>query len=191
MCSGMALKLCQFLESIFKVGCFTVVIYMMSLWIEKYMKDEDLCLVDYRSFKNRSDMELPKLSLCLTQPFIDHNLENLGVSTKEYLDHLKGESFNQSLAQINFTNVTINLENYYISTSVVYEDGTTSTSIDAHIYSTFTGFFYGSFAKCFTVDTNKLNMDDVKFVAHLFKMDTFLYYLKDTLAIFHSPSQFL
>lgn len=187
----MALKLRQLVEYSFKVSCFIIVILMISRWIEKYMKDEDLCLVDYRSFRNSSDLVVPDLSVCLTNPFIDKELQKWGVPSEDYVNHLRAYPFNQSLAKINFTNVTVNLENDYMSTFLMNENGSIYSPTEVNIRSTFTGFLFDQFMKCFTVDTKKESMSGVKYVTHQFKMDTFQYYLNNTMAIFHIPNQYL
>ena len=50
----MTQKFCEFVQYLFKLGCFIVVVYMISVWFKKYLKDEDLCLVDYTNFGNKS-----------------------------------------------------------------------------------------------------------------------------------------
>ena len=185
----MSHKFCEVAQYFFKLGCFTVVVCMISVWFRKYLKNEDLCLVDYIDFNNSTDIEHPELSLCFVSPFIDQNLENFGVHSNEYVDHLAGASFIENLTKIDYTNVTFNLEEYYVSTDIKYENGENS-SIDAEIHPTFNGFWYDVFMKCFSVDSKKLNMPGVKYVTHAFKLELFKY-LKQTFAMFHGRTQFL
>ena len=163
---------------------------MITVWFKKYLEDEDLCLVDYIRFKSNAEIEPPQISFCFTQPFIDQNLEKLGVNSIEYLRHLEGVTFVENLTNIDFTNVTLNLEHNYISTDVLYVNGSRRSSIDADIHSTFNGFWYTLFMKCFSVDTHKFNVADAKFVTHRFKLE-FYHQLKDTLVFFHGRNRLL
>ena len=163
----MTQKFCEFVQYLFKLGCFIVVVYMISVWFKKYLKDEDLCLVDYTNFGNTTDIEHPELSLCFLHPFIDQNLEKRGVNSNKYLNHLRADPFIENFPNIDYTNVTFNLEEYYVSTGIAYENGSDS-SIDTGIHQTFNGFWYDQFMKCFSVDSKKLNTPDVKYVIQLF-----------------------
>ena len=182
-------KFCELVQFLFKSGCFIVVVFMVSIWFKKYLKDEDLCLVDYIDFENSTEIEHPELSFCFVHPFLDQNLEKFGVDSNEYVEHLKGETFIENLTKIDYTNVTLNLEEYYTSTSITYENGEYSF-IDADIHQTFNGFWYDPFVKCFSVYSKKLNMPDVKFVSHRFKLEMFQYF-KQTFVKFHGRTQFL
>ena len=83
-------------QFVFKFCCFIVVVCMISVWFKKYLKDEDLCLVDYIDFKTTTEIEHPKLSLCYINPFIDQNFEKFGIDYNEYINHLRGDVFNKN-----------------------------------------------------------------------------------------------
>ena len=183
-------KLCEVVQFIFKLCCFIIVVCMVSVWFKKYLKDEDLCLVDYINFENSAEIAHPELSFCFMNPFINHKLEEFDVHFYEYQNHLKADPFVENLTKIDFTNVTFNLEEYYISTGVSYENGEQNNSIDAEIHQTFTGFFYDQFLKCFSVDTKTVNMPGVKYITHAFKLE-FFDHLKQTMMLFHGRDQFL
>ena len=163
-------KLYEVFQYVFKLGCLIVVVCMITFWFKKYLKDEDVCLVDYVEINNRSNIEPPVLSLCFVDPFIDENLEKFGVDSNQYLKHLKADPFTINLTKIEYTNVTFNLEQYYISTRVKDENGEDS-AIDAEIHPSFNGFWYEPFIKCVSVDSKKLNMPGVKYVTHVFHLE--------------------
>ena len=104
-----AFKIGKFL---FHVSCFIIVFCMVSVWIHTFMKDEDLCLVEYKSFRSTTDIDLPDVSLCVNLPFLDQKLKDLGTNTSEYYNHLAGDYINVNLANINYNDVTFSLENY-------------------------------------------------------------------------------
>ena len=183
-------KFCEVVQFLFKLGCFIVVVFVISVWFNKYLNDEDLCLVDYTAFENSTEIEQPELSLCFRQPFIEKELEKFDVNSNEYLHHLKADPFIENLTRIDFTRVTLNLAEYYIATAARYENGEKSNLVDAEIHSIFTGFLFDQFMKCFSVDTKSFNMPNVRFITHIFKLDLFEH-LKQTMAFFHGRHQFL
>ena len=98
----------------YKVLCFIALIAMIMYWAYKYIKDEDLCLVDYKSFKDdRNEENLPTLTICFHTPFIEENFPKLESSTKEdsittstlYAEYLQGKGSNFS---VQFANITYN-----------------------------------------------------------------------------------
>ena len=47
---------------------------MISVWVDQFMRDEDLCLVDYRAFKPENDVDFPEVSFCFADPIIEDEL---------------------------------------------------------------------------------------------------------------------
>ena len=76
---------------------------MIIIWVIRFMKDEDLCLVEYKPFRDASDVELPDVSFCFKDPFDERKLNSLGTTSHAYHEHLIGNSFNESLAHINLS----------------------------------------------------------------------------------------
>ena len=120
----MSIKFLQVAKFMFKSSCFVIVLCMISIWINRFIQDDDLCLVEYKPFRNANDVDLPDASLCFTDPFDEHKLNVMGTTTDAYLEHLAGNGFNDSLTNINCTDVIFNFGDYYNGTYVVYKDGT-------------------------------------------------------------------
>ena len=121
---------------------------MVSVWVQKFVKDEDLCLVEYKSFRSTTDIELPDVSLCIEHPFLDEKLKDLGTNTSEYVKHLAGDDINQNMANINYTDVTFNLDKFY-SKSTAMHDGKFFDNIGSEIRTRSNMFRYGTFTKCY------------------------------------------
>ena len=187
------MKLFEVGKFLFKVSCFVIVLYMVSVWVHKFMKDEDLCLVEYKSLKITTDIELPDVSLCIKDPFIEQKLNDLGTNTSAYLKHLSGDDFNEHLASINYTDVTLNLGQYYNRTRILY-NGKFSYNTEGEIQSRLNAFHYGLFLKCYGLGLKYSNLQNVNYVGDEFHLNPVLQNFLSTKLIYtflHSPSQLI
>ena len=171
---------------------------MICVWVRKFMLDEDLCLVDYKSFGNTNDIELPEVSFCFKNPFIEEQLQEFGTNSTAYLQHLSGTGFSESLNNINYADVTLDIKDHFNRSESLYEDGTVNANENIVIQSTVNDFYYGYwFRKCFTIDTKELNKDGIKVLTHIFNSDLFQHYMEpagvkqNQLVFLHSPYQIL
>ena len=82
---------------------------MVIIWVIRFMQDEDLCLVEYKTFRDARDIELPDTSLCFEEPFDERKLNSLGTTSYAYREHLAGNSINASLANVNYEDVIFKL----------------------------------------------------------------------------------
>lgn len=189
----MTTKIFEASKFLFKISCVVTVLSMISVWFHKFLKDEDLCLVEYKSLKFINDIELPDVSLCIQEPLLEQNLNELGTNTREYLKHLSGDEFKERLISINYTNVTLNLENYYKRTTVLYS-GTVDNDTEGQITSRLSAFYYGVFMKCYGIDIKTSTLHDINYVAYDFHIDPVLRDILSTKlvhAVVHSQSQLL
>ena len=174
---------------LFHVSCFISVLCLVSVWVHKFMKDEDLCLVEYKSLGTTTDTYLPDVSLCIQYPFLDEKLNDLGTNTTAYYKHLSGDDFNENLLSINYTNVTFDLEKYYHGTRV-YGDGEVDENMEGEFNTRFNGFFFGDFIKCYGIDTKTSNVQHFEYIVHYFKLDAVDFLsTKKVYAVIHAPSQ--
>ena len=74
---------------------------MVSLWVKKFIEDDDLCLVEYKSFRNAVNINLPEIALCIGNPFVKEKLHGLETNVTEYLKYLSGDILNKKFASIN------------------------------------------------------------------------------------------
>ena len=137
--------------------------------------------------------------MCLLEDhlFITNKLTYLNTTKSQYIRHLLGNHFIEKLTKIDYNEVTINLEDYFKRTVLIYKNGTfakIARSADVSIHVTANDFTMNMFRKCFTIDTKNVNMDDVQFVAHIFRMELFRRYVKSKntiLAMVHRHNQLL
>ena len=193
----MKCKWFEAIEFVFKISCFLVVFIMFGLWIKKYIDDEDVCLVDYQPFTEVPDQLVPELSICFRHPFLQEKFKGLefDVNASTYLEHLTGKVFQQPYNQIDYNNITLNLEDYFLSKRVVWRNGSISSNTNVELRSTFSGFIHYFFVKCFTTDTKTLNIPAVRLIRYDFKNEVLMDYRKASdhswgLSV-HGPNQFL
>ena len=189
----------EVVKYLFKGFCFVAVISMISVWVCNFLKDEDLCLVDYKTIQTTNELDFPVVSLCFmgTSSFIQQRLEDLGTTTWKYNYHLKGKGFNESLTKVDYNQVTINLEDYYNRSVLVLKNGTPLQVPPSNvtIQVAASDFSNRIFRKCFSIDASKLNLENVKYVKHVFSIEFFRRYVKPVVgsfyAMIHYPNQFL
>lgn len=188
---------------LFEVFCSLVVISMISFWMVKYFKDEDLCLVDYKSIQDFEDESLPALSICFYNPFIESKLRQIDqtINGTSYLEYLRGNIFDEKFKRIDYENVTLNLKQYVALITVGWKNGTTMDYLPSEaqeivqVEATFNGFIYGAFTHCFGTVVNDTYKKDITYVANFYKrddvLDALLVRRGNAFLILHYPNQFL
>ena len=192
----MSMKLLGVAKFTFKISCFITVLCMISLWVSRFMKDEDLCIVEYKSFGNAEDIELPEASLCVQDPFVEHKLNVLGITTATYRELLAGKGFNESLTNINYTDVIFDIGRFYRGTDLWYRNGTYGNVVGGAVTVTtrFSGFWYGQFMMCYGFDVNHSEMEEVKYAVHYLirapVLQDFIS-LRGVIVMIHGPKQIM
>ena len=132
---------------------------MISVWVYNFLKDEDLCLVDYIPLQTKNDLNLPEVSLCFTgrSPFIQQKLTDFGTNSWHYYYHLTGNNFNESLTKIDYNEITLNLEDYLKHTWIVLKNArqlyVPSSNVTIHV--TANDFNEGVLRKCLSIYTKR------------------------------------
>ena len=145
----------------FRAVLICLTLAMITFWAYKFSLNNDLCLVDYKSYGEDTDDVYPMLSVCLNNPFLIQNLHEYGSEINEtsYLDHLRGEIFSEKLMAIDYDNVTSDL-NKYVQPYYEYKYYIQRTNGSVEYYPiddknkhlfrvTYGGFWFTYFYKCF------------------------------------------
>lgn len=184
----------------FKLTCVITTVWSIGYWCFIYaVVDEDLCLVDYKTVESITKNEMPVLSMCFVNPFLEDKLKkiNPNINSSLYLGYLKGEIFDERLVSINYNDVTFNLTDYLLYSWVVHRDGTqrNNNDIKLQINVTFSGIYLVHFVKCFGINFQKEDYKDVKIASFAFKRTHFLDPSMRSShfpsLFFHYPNQFL
>ena len=188
----------------FTTICIICTIFMSGFWIYKYTEeDRDIGVVDYKSFDEKSNIPFPVVTFCFENIFIPMKIPDTEpkIDLDEYTQYLKGEVVGDRFETLSYTNITINLENYFLygvirwSNESTYHNDTLTVQHNVN----FNGLSYGDigkFYKCFEVSSN---ID-----SHRYVKEVYLYYNRtkfvDDLRIeypfnvfysIHFPGQFL
>ena len=167
---------CIVINVSYKIVCTIVLLLMVIYWIFKYIKDEDLCLVDYKMYYQAEEEELPTFTLCITNPFNEDHIGKVdsSLNSSNYIDFLQGNARDSSskLSSIEYKNVTVNVKNDITRIVVEWRNGSKSEysyhdSINPiNIFDSFDGFVYNGFMKCYghkILETYKRNVNTVIF----------------------------
>jgi hypothetical protein len=146
----------NFLKILFRVACFTATFGMSVFWCLKFVKDEDLCQIEYKSFKVANEIDHPMMSLCFIEPFIDSQLKvyNKTMTEKHYRDFLRGNDYYEGMEKVDFENVTIQITDFYIGDSITWKNGSYKEGRYPNFANklpsvSYIGFWYDNFIKCF------------------------------------------
>ena len=141
---------------LFKAVCTVCVVCMVGYWFYKFdVEDRDVGIVDYTSFEDDSRIAYPVASLCFVQPFSREKVSQMTpeLDTDHYLNYLKGDVVEEEFQDVNYWNITLELDEYLNFYAVTLRNGTYLQSSKIAIFShkvNFNGFSeYGWFYKCF------------------------------------------
>lgn len=153
------------IEILFTTTCFSVTIFMVGYWIYKYhVEDRDIAIVEHLSLSTiKAKNMIPLPTVCFKDPFIEHKLKetNLLLNTtqnlvdgKNYLEYLEGNHYDSIYEKIEYNNVTLDMNKYYLYTTQKLINETSSTNISTPInhINSFNGFYAGQFIKCYTLE---------------------------------------
>ena len=130
---------------------------MALYWLYKYkVEDRDVAVLDLLSLEEAKDVDFPVPTICLEHPFKEKVLkEKHSISSMKYLNHLEGTSFEDSMKNIDFEDVTLDLGDYFIDVSEKWKNDTDTfieSNIDVVHETIFNGFnVKNKFIKCFSI----------------------------------------
>ena len=112
---------------LFKAFCIVCLLCMVGYWFYKFIvEDRDIGTVDYRSFKNDSNVKYPVASLCFAEPFVDGKVAEHypDLNTTNYMAYLEGDGFDETFTHVNYFNITFDLDDYFKHTLVFLRNKT-------------------------------------------------------------------
>ena len=174
---------------VYRAVLFIALIAMIMYWVYKYIQDEDLCLVDYKSFNDdKNEENLPTLSICFHTPFIEEKFPKLESSRKEdsilssalYAEYLQGKrsNFTNQFANITYNDIAINARTYLTRVKLIWNNGSFSEysnfSLDLPIkfYTSFDGIAKNLVFKCFGTEVIKRYKNDINTVVTYYERDS-------------------
>ena len=130
---------------VFNVLCLAATISLVYWCLHGYLQDDNLSEITFTKFNKDESSPYPELTLCLQNPFLEDKLKDLGtgINSSTYRQYLQGELWDDRMVDVDFDNVTINLENYLLHARVYTATPYYFEKMNFSILNTV-------FAKCFT-----------------------------------------
>ena len=143
---------------------------MTIFWIYKFLKDDDLCQVDFKSIETLTEGNYPMLSVCLWNGFIEHKIRqyNNSLSVQKYKNFLEGKAYYNGIEKIDFDDVTLNIEDLYIGDSIKFRNGTLISGRKPNLLNdiprvSYTSIPDGILVKCFGLQFQYTNVASARF----------------------------
>ena len=111
---------------IFQIFCNLTALGLTGWCFYKFMKDDDVSLVNYQRYHADIDSIYPSCTLCFNNPFLEDKLRGVGVgiNTTTYVKFLEGQYWDDRLVNIDYDNVTIDLKDYLDMAQITLANGT-------------------------------------------------------------------
>ena len=195
------------LATMFKIFCFVTTLGIICYWFYEYaIIDEDLSLVFFEEKRFLEYNDLPVVSICLNNPFLENRIRELDASFNTYVyeQYLSGNITDHRLHMIDFNNVTIQPSDIFFSGEMLgkYLDPNFNKSeqkelIRESLIQTFSGYInkYGAFFKCFGMPMSEKYFQKVDELSLKFLSENFLQFIREDSSeiaiIVHYPKQIL
>ena len=96
--------------------CVLTTIVLSCLCFHKFFLDEDLAQVNFQTFNDNKHAIYPTITLCFMGPyiFVERKFKGLGegINGRNYSNFLQGLTWDDEMREIDFDNVTLNIEDY-------------------------------------------------------------------------------
>ena len=115
----------RYFEVLFRLLCSAATIGTVSWCIYLYLLDEDVTLVDFKTFHDTILDFYPSTSICLTVPYNDTKLQKYGNHVKgfSYSEFLGGKFWSDTMANIPYDEVALNPKDHFLSYRLMLRNG--------------------------------------------------------------------
>ena len=108
-------------ELVYNVFCVAGFV-ATALWcILTFSENHDICLVDLKEYNEDPNNVYPSISIVIINPFIDEKLRGYGegINSTYYSKFLGGEYWDERMLEIDYDNVTIDLNTYFLGYDIL------------------------------------------------------------------------
>ena len=145
-------------RSCFQIVCILGAALMVVFWLYKFeVEDRDIGIVDYVTIEEVEQFEPPLVSVCFMPPFLNKGFTRTGltVNIPRYSQYLMGDIFDKNFQKIDYDNVTLNLENYFLYATIKFAKEKQLQTLRLNHSVIFNGYLRilrgDDFMKCFEV----------------------------------------
>ena len=115
-------KIYNTLKSTVQIICTIATIGLVVWCVYNHYLDEDLSLIETKSFGEKENYILPSTSICFSDPFLPgRNIKN-NHSSNQYKKFLLGTYWNETLLELDFESITTKLENHFLGYIVFWKN---------------------------------------------------------------------
>ena len=144
----------------FRFICSLLAIVLVVDVFYKFSKNEDISLLKYTSYLKTENDYYPVISFCFKNPFLTEQLEKYGADEATYLHFLEGKNISDELLEIDYDQVTMDVNDYLAGYWISWVNGTHesfpagSEGGRRHFETlvSFNGFINRQFFKCYSVN---------------------------------------
>ena len=114
-----------FVDVFFKLFVFSILTAFIYCSVDRYLKDEDVSVISFKTFHQNDDNLYPTTTLCFYNPFLQNKLEQYGpgINVTSYSQYLQGKIHNEQMKHIPYDDVTIRMQDYLHGMSGKFENG--------------------------------------------------------------------
>ena len=128
----------RWFKYIFHALCFSATVGFTVYCVYQYLLDEDVARIEFEEFNSDINNIYPTISLCFPSPLSEDKLEKYGegINISTYSSFLTGQSgsWDDRMAQIDYDDVSLNIEDYFLGKINVYLVIHTHTHTQYFIY---------------------------------------------------------
>ena len=80
------------------------------------MLDEDVAIIEFQTFNSDKDHIYPAVTICFSNPLLEEKLATYGpgINVSSYSSFLRGDFLDERMLNINYDDVSLNIEEYLI-----------------------------------------------------------------------------
>lgn len=145
----------------FTVLCWASTISIMLYWIYLFSLNEDLTVLDYKTYYYDESSAYPILSLCFKNPFNKTKLEQRSkrIDAESYLEFLEGNNYSSEMWGHDFKEIPFDISEHIVSYWIEWRNGSSKlfspASHNVTLFSpTLSGFWRQGFYHCYGMLTS-------------------------------------
>ena len=113
----------EYVIKIFRLLCSLTAVSLCTYWVYIFNLNEQTSIVEYKSFSPELGVDnIPTISLCFDNPFLENRLAEYGTDQDSYLSFLEGKSFNEKMLKIDYNSVTLNITRYIKEYEILFKN---------------------------------------------------------------------
>ena len=106
----------------FFIICLSATISLSIYSLRRYLKNEDTTVTKITNFFSSNEAIYPSLTFCILSPFLHYEFAQFkddAINMYSYIEFLKGEIWDDRLADINYDNVTVSLDSNILGANLI------------------------------------------------------------------------